>query len=267
MLAAERRNRIIEEINRNKSIIVSDLSEAYLVSEETIRRDLDKLQKQGCLMRTYGGATLPNDSKTDFPAKIREGLNTEAKIRIAKKAAELINDGDCIFIDASSSSYYLSKEIKSKRITVITNALNVIAELSGETEVTIISTGGKMDPNHLAFFGPLAVRAIEQFNAGKLFFSCKGISLEAGLTDSDELISESHKTMIHKAKEVILLCDSSKFGMTSFIGTASFDEIDVMITEKKLPADWEDMARMSGTALIYVSGSESPNAEDNHLCY
>jgi DeoR/GlpR family transcriptional regulator of sugar metabolism len=252
MLAAKRRNLIVEDINRNNSIVVSDLSSAFFVSEETIRRDLDKLQKQGYLIRTYGGAVLPDDGRTDLPARIREGLNTQAKIRIAKKAAGLINDGDCIFIDASSSSYFLSKEIKHKRVTVITNAANVIMELSSESSAEVISTGGKMYPDHLAFFGPLAQRAIEQLNAGRLFFSCKGISMGSGLTDSDELVSESHKMMMRRSKETILLCDSSKFDRTSFISTAALNEIDRIITEEKLPDVWEDALKASGTELIYA---------------
>ena len=171
MLAVERRNKIIEGINQNNTIIVSDLSKEYQVSEETIRRDLEKLQDQGYLIRTYGGAILPNDKKTDLPAKIRESLNKDAKIKIARKAATYISDGDCIFIDASSSSFYLAKEIKNKRITVITNAVNVINELTNEKSISLIATGGKFYSSHLAFFGPLARRAIEQFNPGKLFFS------------------------------------------------------------------------------------------------
>jgi DeoR/GlpR family transcriptional regulator of sugar metabolism len=252
MLGEERRKKIIDEINRNRSIIVGDLGNAFNVSDETIRRDLDKLQKQGRLMRTYGGAVLPNDSRTDYPANIRVGLNIDAKIRIAKKAAEQISDGDCIFLDASSSSYYLSKEIRNKKVTVITNALSIISLMSEGSDATVISTGGKMYPNHLAFFGSLAAGSIERFNAGKLFFSCKGVSLEAGLTDSDEEISESHKAMIRKSKETILLCDSSKFGKTSFICTASFKEIDKIITEEKLDPEWEDEMRMSGTLIIYA---------------
>jgi DeoR/GlpR family transcriptional regulator of sugar metabolism len=252
ILAVQRRSRIIEAINASKSIVVGELSRRYSVSEETIRRDLDKLQKQGYLIRTYGGAVLPNDIKTDFPAKIREGMNTEAKICIARKAAALICNGDCIFIDASSSSYFLSKAIKDKKITVITNAINVITELSSEKNITLISTGGKYYSNHLAFFGSMSNKAIERFNANKVFFSCKGISREAWLTDSDEMISESHRAMMIKAEESILLCDSTKFGRASIICTSDFSGIGTVITEKKLDEYWTDKITGQGTRILYA---------------
>ena len=235
ILAIERRNRIMDLANQNKSILVTELSKEFSVSEETIRRDLDKLQEQGILVRTYGGAVIKGEKESDFPVKIREIMNISAKIKIAKKAAELIIDGDCIFLDASSSSFYLAKDIKQKRITVITNAINVINELAGIKNISLISTGGNLYPNHMAFFGLASKKTIEMFNADLLFFSCKGISHSVGLTDADELISDSHIAMMKRAEKVVLLCDSSKFEKTSFISTTGFDGIDCIVTEKEVP--------------------------------
>ena len=250
ILAIERRNRIMDLANKNKSILVTELSREFGVSEETIRRDLDKLQEQGILVRTYGGAVIQGEKESDFPVNVRETMNISAKIRIAKKASGMISDGDCIFLDASSSSYYLSKEIRNKRITVITNAINVINELAGVKNISLISTGGNLYPNHMAFFGLAAKKTIELFNADILFFSCKGISHDFGLTDADELISDSHITMMKHSEKVILLCDSSKLEKTSFISTAGFEAVDRMITEKEVPLELVKVLAEHKTELI-----------------
>ena len=142
MLAVERRAQIEQIITETKSVLVVDLAKQFDVTTETIRGDLLKLEKQGILVRTYGGATLAESSGPDLGFKERDTVNAEAKQRIAQRAAEMIRNGETIFLDASTSALYLARNIKEKRsLTVITNAAGVMAELADCENIRLICTG------------------------------------------------------------------------------------------------------------------------------
>ena len=130
MLAIERKNEILDKLRTEQRVLVSDLAEYYNVTEETIRRDLDKLEKEGYATKTYGGAILGNSTKTDLSYTIRNKTNVEAKNVIASMASRLIEDGDHLMLDDSSTSLYLAKKLKDKKnLTVITNSVELVVEL------------------------------------------------------------------------------------------------------------------------------------------
>ena len=143
MLAAERRNIILEKIQEEKKVIVSELSREYEVSEETIRRDLDRLEDVGYIVKSYGGAVLNESNVTELPHNVRRAVNTAAKQRIAELVSNEIEENDHIFLDASTNSVFIAKNIKQKEhLTVITNSIENLLELSMVTGWDIISTGG-----------------------------------------------------------------------------------------------------------------------------
>ena len=143
MLAIERKNEILDKLRAEQRVLVSDLAEYYNVTEETIRRDLDKLEKEGYATKTYGGAILGNSTKTDLSYTIRNKTNVDAKNQIAALASRLIEDGDHLMLDDSSTSLYLAKKLKEKKnLTVITNSVELVVELNGIDGWTIILTGG-----------------------------------------------------------------------------------------------------------------------------
>ena len=145
MLAVERRNRIEQIINKNKSVLVVELAKQFEVTTETIRGDLEKLEKQGVLVRTYGGATLVDNSEIELAITERDTVNYEGKQRIGKYAADLIKDGETIFLDASTSAWHLARYIKGKRgITVITNAEKIVNELSMCDHIHVVCVGGEL---------------------------------------------------------------------------------------------------------------------------
>ena len=151
MLAIERKNEILDKLRAEQRVLVSDLAEYYNVTEETIRRDLDKLEKEGYATKTYGGAILGNSTKTDLSYTIRNKTNVEAKNQIAALASRLIEDGDHLMLDDSSTSLYLAKKLKEKKnLTVITNSVELVVELNGIDGWTIILTGGRLKPDSLA---------------------------------------------------------------------------------------------------------------------
>lgn len=241
MFDVERRNKIISLLYEKRSLLVQDTAAMFGVTEETIRRDLKLLEKQGFIVRTHGGALLSDDIKTEAPLQIRESINVVGKNSIGRWAAKTVNDGDTIILDASTSSLYVAKNIKDKKgLTVITNAERIILELSGCDDITLISTGGILRHKSLSCVGRAAVNAISSYYANKLFFSCKGFSPKRGLTDSNEQESEIRKIMIKCSEKVIFLCDHTKFDKVGYINTAQLEDIDLMITDRPLPEGWAE---------------------------
>lgn len=241
MFGVERRSKIMSLLYDKKSIMVQETAELFQVTEETIRRDLKALEIQGLLTRTHGGAVLADDLKSEAPLEIREGINTGGKNSIGKRAATMIDDGDTIMLDASTSSLYVAKNIKDKKgLTVITNAERIIFELASTPGITLISTGGILRHNSLSYVGRAAENTISHYYANKLFFSCKGFSPKRGLTDSNEQESEIRKTMIKCSEKVIFLCDHTKYDKVGYVTTAKLDDVDVLITDSPFPDDWSE---------------------------
>ncbi len=159
MLAVERRNLILEKLQEDKKVIVSELSQEFQVSEETIRRDLDKLDKDGLAVKSYGGAVLNENTSLDMPFNIRKKNNPAGKQKIAKIVETLIEDGDHIILDPSTTAVFIAKALKAKeRLTVITNSIEVILELSDVSDWNIISSGGSLKEGYLALVGPRAIK-------------------------------------------------------------------------------------------------------------
>ena len=154
MLALERRNLILEKLQEEKRVVVSELSQLYGVSEETIRRDLDKLDKDGLAVKSYGGAVINENTSIDMPFNIRKKKNVAGKRKIAELIAEMIQDGDHIAIDASTTSVFIAKAIKQKeRITLVTNSIEIVIELADVSDWDIISSGGRLKEGYLALVG------------------------------------------------------------------------------------------------------------------
>lgn len=231
MLVAERLQKIVELVNERKSIRVSELSELCEVTEETIRRDLDKLEAEGKLARTHGGAVSLSESQMEIPYYEREVAHEEEKRSIAAEAVKRIQPRDRILLDASSTAWYMARLIPDIPLTVLTNSIKVAVELSAKEKVQVISTGGILLPGSLSYVGPLAERALEQYHVDRLFLSCKGAHLERGVSESNELQGLVKQRMIEATDEVVLLADHSKFGVRAFTHVAGWSRISRVITD------------------------------------
>ncbi|MBZ4644536.1 MAG: hypothetical protein JG777_25 [Clostridia bacterium] len=255
MLAVERRKKIIELIHQKKSVLVPELSKLFAVTEETIRRDLEKLEQQGVLVRTYGGATLPDESVNEIPVEERQTINYEGKDIIGRTAAKLIKEGETIFLDASTSSLHVARHIKDRKgITVITNAEKVVAELSKSDGINVICIGGVLRKNSLSYVGRVAENTIlNNYYANKTFLSCRGVTLNRGLTDSNEQEAEIKKAMMECSDSVVFLCDHSKFGKLGFPILASLDEIDYFVTDVEMDKEWQDELKKKKVEIIMAS--------------
>ena len=172
MLAIERKNEILAILQKEQRVLVSELSQKYDVTDETIRRDLEKLESEGYVKRTYGGAVLNKNTSMDLPLRIREKNNRREKQIIARLVAQVVEEGDSIMLDASSTSLMIAKELKDmNKLTVVTNSVEVLIELAGHEGVRVISTGGMLRDSSLSLIGTAAQKALSGYNVDKAIIS------------------------------------------------------------------------------------------------
>lgn len=235
MLALERQKRILELLNSEGAVMVSRLSVELGVTDETVRRDLEKLEAQELLRRTHGGALPINEGSYELSLEKRKVLNVEAKQALAHKAVEYIASGDSVFLDASTTTFYMAKEIKSmKNVTVITNSLRIINELSGVEGIKAIAVGGILS-NNQSLVGSMAENAIkENYFADKMFFSSKGIGDSGMILEGNEQECYIKQQMIQNSRSHYYLCDKSKIGRVGFMKLTSFDPIEYLVTDAEL---------------------------------
>ncbi|MBE7065821.1 MAG: DeoR/GlpR transcriptional regulator [Ruminococcaceae bacterium] len=252
MLAIERKKLILEQLQRDKKVIVADLAKVFDVTEETIRRDLEKLEREGFAQKIYGGAVLKESFNVDLPYAVRKRSNVTDKQYIAGLIADMIQDGDSIMLDASSTALFVAQNIKSKKnITIITNSVEIICEIADRNSWKVISTGGTLKEGALALVGSQTTRTISNYHVDLAVFSCKGISAESGLTDASENDAEIKKAIIASAHRKILAVDHSKFDIVSFVGIADLKEIDLVVTDRKPDGDWDKVFEKERVELIY----------------
>lgn len=252
MLAVERRKTILQMLQANEIVTVLELSKKLNVTEETIRRDLEKLEKDNLLRRTHGGAVLNESTTVDLPFSLREVTNIENKKSIGKAVAELINDGDTIMFDSSSTALQTASFIKDKKhITVITNSVNVVVQLANSNDCQVISTGGILKKNSLSFTGHWAEKVLENYNVNLAIISCKGVDMEKGITESNQMEAEVKKQMVKTAKKTVLVVDHTKFDKVSFVKLLPFNKINTIITDHHLSDEWKQHLNSHNIELLY----------------
>ncbi|WP_419880481.1 DeoR/GlpR family DNA-binding transcription regulator [Peribacillus sp. B-H-3] len=246
MLVAERQRKLVELVNERMSVRVTELSKIFSVTEETIRRDLEKLEKENLLRRSHGGAVSVQKEESEISYVEREIKNASEKKRIALQAIQLIEEGDQIVLDASTTAWYMAKELPDMQLTVLTNSIKVAVELSKKEQIRVISTGGQLLPQSLSYVGPLAERSLSSYHVNKTFLSCKGVHLERGLTDSNEFQALLKKHMLNIADQTILLADASKFGVRTFAHITDLSNISLVITNGEIEGLYEDGLKEKG---------------------
>ena len=252
MFALERQKKILEVLSRDGAVSVSRLSEDLQVTEETVRRDLEKLEKQELLRRTHGGALPMDDSSSELSLKMRKSTNVSAKENLAKKATDMIVSGDTVFLDASTTTFYMAKELKKRKqkVTVITNSLRVINELEGCSSVKLIGVGGMVSENQ-SFVGRFAENCIaENYFANKMFFSGKGMVRESGILESNDTECAIKQQMMKNSTKHYFICDKSKIGRIGFIKLADIENLNGIITDAKIDKEWKAELDEAGVELI-----------------
>lgn len=257
MLAAERHEYIVRLVNERGSARVTELAALCRVTEETIRRDLDRLEEAGRLKRSHGGAVSlreldPSGGPQEIPYYEREVTRAEEKRRIAEEAVKKIRPGEHILLDGSSTAWYVARILPDMPLTVLTTSLRAAAELGSRERIEVLSTGGLMSHRSLSFVGPLAERALDDFHVDKAFISCKGIHLERGISESTGLQAQIKRKMAAIADHVYLLADASKFGVQEFVRALNLDAVHTIITDRGLDEETAASYRALGIEVTVV---------------
>ncbi|MBS4207979.1 DeoR/GlpR family DNA-binding transcription regulator [Bacillus sp. FJAT-50079] len=231
MLVAVRRREILATVKDKKTVRVSDLSDKFHVTEETIRRDLEKLESEGKLLRTHGGAMSLEGEQGDLPHVQREIIHKKEKTEIGREAVKHIEENDIIFLDASSTIQCVARYLPNIPLTVLTNSIPICVELAKHSNIRLICTGGTFMESSMSFVGPLTLKTIEQYHVKKSFFSCKGIHLDWGISDSNELQALVKSKIMERSEEKFLLFDHSKLEKKAFATIGKIADVDTMIVD------------------------------------
>nr|WP_325212398.1 DeoR/GlpR family DNA-binding transcription regulator [uncultured Oscillibacter sp.] len=248
LLPVERRHEILSVVQEKKGATCAELCERFGVSPGTIRNDLEALERMGAIKRTHGGAVLPDFMLMQGKAmrfKEREVINAPIKNRIGETAARLVQPGESVFIDGSTSSFFVAKHLRDlENITVVTNAERVVLELGKEDHIRIICTGGLLRKENMSYVGETAEKRIkDEFFTDKMFFSCYGISREFGIFDATESEAGVKRAMFASTKNRILLCDSTKFDKIGFPKLTEFKTVNMLVTDRAPAPQWQEFFR------------------------
>ncbi len=253
LLAAHRRDRIRDLIQEEGSARVKVLSSLFKVSEPTIRQDLERLEKDGFVVREHGGAYLRSVSQQVGSLTLQHMENIDRKIRIAKKAAGFVSAGDRIILDSGSTITELAKcLVQVPNLTVITNALNIALAIGTNPGCELLVTGGEFKAPTLSLTGEKAAFFFRNLYVDKLFLATGGISPSLELTYpgfSDIVVK---RAMIEVARETYLLADSTKYGNASFASLGSIRCVDYLITDDGLDAGAAREIEALGVKVIFA---------------
>ena len=254
MLAVERRNQIIQQVRTQSRVLVSELAVHYNVTEETIRRDLEKLEREGYVQRSYGGAVGCDSEKKELSNSLRRRKNAKAKEKIAHIISTLIQDGDHLLFDDSSTAYYAARALitaKKQQLTVITNSIDILGALAGVQGIRVISTGGVLEDNGCGLMGCRAEETVRSYYVDRAIISCKSLDISRGFTNATDESAQIKRTMMENAKQVILAADSSKWDRVAFAQIGALSQVDVLVTEKDPEAEWKEALTRHGVTCLH----------------
>lgn len=251
ILSEERRRAILGQVNRDGRVLVRSLAKTYSTSQVTIRQDLEALHARGLLHRIHGGA-LPVRSTAVLDPSLneKEKLCRKEKQRIAAAAARLVKERQSVVLDSGSTTTAIARALRSfRQLTIITNAVNIAAELAGSS-LEVILTGGNLRENSFSLVGPLAEDTLRRLSADVLFLGVDGFDLHFGLTTPNLLEAEVNRVMMKIARRTILVCDSSKFGSRSLSLIAPPSAVREVITDRGVSKS--DLAAMQDAGIEAV---------------
>lgn len=236
MHAIKRAEYIMSMLEQNKVVMVADLSREMGVTEETVRKDLEKLEKQERLCRVHGGAYLNEGYGTETPVKVRSQILPEEKELIGRRSLKLIREKDSIFLDCSTTALHMAKLLAgwNKKMTLMTNSLAVAMEVMQNPAIRLVLFGGELNRDRIAFEGQSVLDEMRETFINKAFISSAGISLEAGITDSTREEAEVRRQVIRQARHCILMADSTKLGRNGLYVVGGLEDIDTLVLDRPL---------------------------------
>jgi len=250
-LGEVRRARILELAGHDGSVRVSDLSARFSVTPETIRREINRLVRQGRLTRVHGGAVLPpTAAQHELPFHWRAERQHAEKGAIAAAAARLVEEADIIGLDASTTALALGLELRIRRprsLVVLTNGAQLPLRISDAEGITVVCTGGTLRTRSLSYVGPQTLRAILGYRVRKVFLSCKGFTVADGPTEGNEADAEVKAAFVRAAEAVVLLVDHSKWGRNSLVPICPVEALTHIVTDRA--PDAEERAQLAALGI------------------
>lgn len=235
MTRAQRLAELLDRLVSSGELVVEDTADHFGVSTATIRRDLDHLASQQLLTRTHGGA-VPNSTSYDLPMRYKSSSRTNAKIRIARAAVEMLWPGCAVSLNGGTTTLEIARALPaaaalSTGITLVTNALNIATELTVRPHIKIMVCGGVARPQSYELVGPIAAQTLGQLTVDVCFLGAYGLDLAAGITTSDEGESAINRVLVQQAKRTVAVLDSAKLGQVGFSRICHVGEVDALITD------------------------------------
>lgn len=247
----QRRTWILEKLESDGQVNVTDLSKQFSVSEVTIRNDFLQLEKKNMLIRARGGAIKINRVGVDFELSKKQKINLDLKKKIGKRGAKLVKDGDTIIVDAGTTTQEMIKNLAPEsKLTVITNALNIANNLVFNNNIQVIMPGGFLRKDALSMIGSPAEKNIRDYLCDKLFLGVDGLDFDFGISTPN--IEEAHlnRIMIEISRQIIVLADSSKIKNRSLGVICPLSKIDILVTDDGLNPDYQAKLEQLGLEVI-----------------
>ena len=253
-----RRQALLDILRKQPELRVPELAETFSVSEGTVRNDLNALAEEGRLKRVHGGAILNDQDQFQNNSFVRRfKQNVEAKIAISREAALLVLDGDSILLDASSTAYYLARDLSARnRLRVMTNGFEVARELAQNSSNTVILIGGVVNNDSSSVTGLLSEQIIAEMHIEKAFFSCSGFDIERGMTEVHFEEAQLKRKAIESSKQIIALIDSSKFGKEDLTPFARPTQITRLFTDSGITDEWRARLHTAGIPFMVCGEPE-----------
>jgi len=252
MLAVQRQERILSQLERDRTVKVAELSELLGVTEKTVREDLEKLEEKGLLKRIHGGAVRTEDERSVVSVQVPNTRFPSEKAEIARRAVKYIGENDVIALDGGSTTLEIARLLPDAPLTVVTNDLWIIGELARKERIRLVVPGGYREKNLLA--GPEAVEFIRKCNIHKAFISATGIHLEYGLTIVTGVLLEMKRALIESSSVRYCVADRSKFDKSAILTFAELGEMAAVLTDGGIAPETAERYRASGVRLEYEGG-------------
>lgn len=250
LLAPERRAKILELLRQDKSVLVKDLCAQFGVTGETIRKDLSQLEREGLLIKTYGGAYIQDGVKNEIDVSIRKMLLPEEKDSIGMCCAGLVEAGDTVFLDESTTCLAVARHLLHADITVVTNSLDIAQVFSESGQAKVLLSGGELDRKNRCFVGGSAEEFLSRYYVDKSFVSCRGADRAAGITDGSAVNGRIRAMMLRRAQRRYLVLDHTKLDKINFFRICGMDEVHAVVADAFPKTGWREYLRQRGVEVI-----------------
>jgi DeoR family transcriptional regulator, aga operon transcriptional repressor len=248
--AVERQNKIVHFVEQNERISINDVCKLFEISIATARRDLETLAEQGRIQRVHGGAIPLRKAPPELPALERENEQRDEKQRIAAATVALVSEGETIFLSGGTTTLHVARQLRDRRLTVITNSLLVSTALAGAEGITLIGLGGMFRHSEMSFIGHITEQALADLRADKVIMGIRGVDVDEGLTNAFLPEAITDRAIIRIGREVILVADHTKCERVSTAFVAPVEAAHTLVTDSATPNEFVTAVRAKGVRVI-----------------